>query len=517
MERMLRNVCVTFCVLATALSAPTAWAHPVPRDQYDRIVVVRLKDAQQKGMLQVEIDFRLEVDPQTIVLNDMAPYRKEVDLSKIVRRIDYFEEFTRIYESIYGRNFFARFNNAKVTWKCIQRTQTFEDEEGKPLDHLRCDFRYRATVTPLKDEDNRLLIRDLNYQDYPGKIQLSIRNESSFKLTKTVAPDPKMQELPFDKRGPDEENALRMVEVVFPGPLVASLKTKDKTAAPPSTSPVTPRDTETETPAKSTPPASHLSDPDTRFSLLRLFLDTRYGLFLMMVIAVGFGAIHALTPGHGKTMVAAYLVGERGTMWHAVFLGLVTTITHTGAVLVLAAVLAALPAQTSQGMKSSIQAGLGLAMGLAITCLGLFLLLQRLAGRADHFHIGGDHHHHHGPGHHHHEHTAAAGEKGGVKWWGLVTLGVTGGLIPCWDAIALLVMSISTNEFWLAFPVLLAFSAGLAGVLVLIGVLVVRFRHVLGNKWGEGRLVRTLPIISAILVTLMGFWICYEAVHTPGL
>ena len=100
-------------------------------------------------------------------------------------------------------------------------------------------------------------------------------------------------------------------------------------------------------------------------------------------------------------------------------------------------------------------------------------------------------------------------------WWALTILGITGGLIPCWDAIALLVLAVGMNLFWLAFPVLLAFSAGLASVLVLIGIAVVKFRNLLGDHWGDGKLMRALPIISAVVVTLMGFWICYEAVNGP--
>jgi nickel/cobalt exporter len=97
--------------------------------------------------------------------------------------------------------------------------------------------------------------------------------------------------------------------------------------------------------------------------------------------------------------------------------------------------------------------------------------------------------------------------------WGLILLGMSGGLIPCTDAIAMLVLAVGMNLFWLALPLLLAFSAGLAGVLVLVGVLVVKFRHFAGSRWGEGRLVRALPIVSAIMVTVMGFWLCYEAVQ----
>ena len=61
-----------------------------------------------------------------------------------------------------------------------------------------------------------------------------------------------------------------------------------------------------------------------------------YSFWLKLLLATLFGAAHALTPGHGKTLVAAYLIGQRGTVWHAVVLGIVTTVTHTGAVLLLA-------------------------------------------------------------------------------------------------------------------------------------------------------------------------------------
>src|SRR5207244_13158513 len=77
------------------------------------------------------------------------------------------------------------------------------------------------------------------------------------------------------------------------------------------------------------------ASPESRSTLVAL-LDSPHGFGLLLLLACGFGAAHALTPGHGKTLVAAYLVGERGTVWHAVVLGLVTTVTHTGAVLLLA-------------------------------------------------------------------------------------------------------------------------------------------------------------------------------------
>ena len=90
-------------------------------------------------------------------------------------------------------------------------------------------------------------------------------------------------------------------------------------------------------------------------------------------------------------------------------------------------------------------------------------------------------------------------------------LGISGGIVPCWDAIALLAMAIGTQRVWLGLPLLLAFSAGLAGVLVLIGVLVVKIKGFGSSRFGDGRIVRTLPILSAVVVTLLGIWLCIDA------
>ncbi|MFO0968801.1 MAG: hypothetical protein U0793_24870 [Gemmataceae bacterium] len=482
-------------LLVCFLAAP-AFAHPVPRDEYDQTTVVRLKPGAGAGELLLQIDFRLEVDPQTVILKDMRPFRDEIDLNKVKTPADYMREFTRLYANVYGRNYYAKFNGAEVKWTCVRSDHTLKDEDGKSLDHLRCDFRYEANVT-LREGLNELLVRNLNYQDYPGKLLLSFGNDAAVKLVRVVAPDASVQALALKDRSPDDEYALRTVHLRFERPV-----------ATPAAAPV-------ETGPAAIAPAT--SDTEEPGGLLHLFLNSDFGLPLMLLLAAGIGAVHALTPGHGKTMVAAYLVGERGTVAHAVFLGVVTTITHTGIVLLVAGVLFFLPEGMSENMRQSIQLGLGLVMGLAIAGLGLFLLLQRLAGRADHFHVGGGHHHHHGHHHHGHEPGRSDGEKRRFGWWALTLLGVSGGLIPCWDAIALLVLAVGMNLFWLALPVLLAFSAGLASVLVLIGIAVVKFRGILGDRWGEGRLVRALPILSAIVVTLMGFWICYEAVNGKGL
>src|SRR5262249_3202183 len=152
------------------------------------------------------------------------------------------------------------------------------------------------------------------------------------------------------------------------------------------------------------------------------------------------GAVHALTPGHGKTMIAAYLIGKRGTVWHALGLGLVTTFTHTATMIVAALALWLAYGSSIPTSNPQVETGLELAMGLLVACVGIWLLLQRLSGRADHFHFGGGHHHRH-HSHDHAPHTPADHDADGgviprderVRWRGLLGMGVSGGIIPCWD------------------------------------------------------------------------------------
>src|SRR5262249_20220669 len=134
---------------------------------------------------------------------------------------------------------------------------------------------------------------------------------------------------------------------------------------------------------RTTPPQEDEGAPSTGkpSKLLHLLLDTNKGVGVLLLLAALFGAAHALTPGHGKALVAAYLVGERGTVGHALVLGAATTISHTWAVLLFAAILALVPQ-----MASAVDALLGLVGGLLVAGMGFWLLLRRLAGQADHVH-----------------------------------------------------------------------------------------------------------------------------------
>jgi ABC-type nickel/cobalt efflux system permease component RcnA len=181
-------------------------------------------------------------------------------------------------------------------------------------------------------------------------------------------------------------------------------------------------------------------------------------------------------------------------------------LTHTGAVIVLAA---GLLWRFPDGAPARVQVVLGFAGGLLIAGLGLWLLLKRLSGGADHLH---------GPGGHTHnpDGTITVAPPTDAGWGRLILLGISGGIVPCWDAIAMLGFAITAQRLWLALPLLVAFSAGLAGVLVVIGIAVVYSQGRLGGtRWADSRVWKMLPVASAAVLFVLGLWLCHDSL-SPG-
>jgi ABC-type nickel/cobalt efflux system permease component RcnA len=477
-----RRAAVLLLGLGFALLAytPAADAHPVPRRNHDRTLIVRLTAD------RVIVEYRLEVDDWTVVFVDLPAVGDQVDLTRLTKPREFYEAFTRCYGPILADNLNATLDGQPLTFTCTKHGH-------QVLDHLQCDFVFEARWDPRPGERHRFTFRDGNYEFEPGLIQVALTGSSTTRLVAKSEADGALKAKALTEWRPGDEEKLRQASAIFE---------------------VGPEEAAESEPAITPPQRSGGSHS----SLLRL-LDSDLGFWLLLGLAAVFGAAHALTPGHGKTLVAAYLVGERGTVWHAVFLGLVTTLTHTGTVIALAALLLVVRLE-----PATMEFALKLIGGLLIAGLGLWLLMRRLSGGADHFHLGGHNHHHHHHDHHaanhyHDEHghiVPVARNTEDVGWWRLVVLGITGGIVPCWDAIILLGLAISTARLGLALPLLLAFSAGLASVLVAVGILVVYARGFADSRWGEGRLVRALPVISAVLVTGIGLWLCCDSVLSKG-
>lgn len=247
------------------------------------------------------------------------------------------------------------------------------------------------------------------------------------------------------------------------------------------------------------------------------------------IIAVtGWGAAHAITPGHGKAIVAAFLVGSKSTAWHAVWLGLTVTATHTLGVFALG-LLSIFASQ--YWTKEDLLPWIETASGLMIFVIGISLVVRFLRARStDHDHSHGHGHlHHHTDGgsssedaplvraethHHHHDHHHLPADGSAITWKGLIGLGIAGGLLPCPSALVLLLAAISLDRIGFGMLLVAAFSLGLASVLTIVGLLFVKGRGVLESAPRMMALGRILPLVSSLLIVVIGAAIIIRALAT---
>jgi len=243
----------------------------------------------------------------------------------------------------------------------------------------------------------------------------------------------------------------------------------------------------------------------TSDGLAGAFADAAAGrgvLVFLLLAAFGWGALHALSPGHGKAMVAAYLVGTRGTPRDAVALGAIVTVTHTIGVFALGLVTLALSAYV---LPEQLYPWLNLASGLLVVLVGVAVLRSRV--RARHHH---DHHHHH---HHHHDHDDAPSRRG------LLAMGASAGLIPCPSALVVLLAAIAQAQIALGLALIVAFSLGLATTLTVLGLAVVWAGRFAGRiRLGPRTRVvaETLPAVSAALIIVAGAALTVQALPALG-
>jgi nickel/cobalt transporter (NicO) family protein len=231
-----------------------------------------------------------------------------------------------------------------------------------------------------------------------------------------------------------------------------------------------------------------------------LFEDAATGqgvLVLLLLAAFGWGALHALSPGHGKAMVAAYLVGTRGTTRHAAALGITVTVTHTIGVFALGLVTLTL---SQFVLPEDLYPWLTLVSGLMVVGIGAGVLRSRIrhARRRNREHHA---HHHHGPE--------------DLSWRGILGMGTAAGLIPCPSALVVLLAAISQHEVALGLLLIVAFSLGLAATLTGLGIGVVYAKRLLPRVDLSGRIATALPAISALVIVAVGCVLTARAV--PGL
>jgi nickel/cobalt exporter len=224
-------------------------------------------------------------------------------------------------------------------------------------------------------------------------------------------------------------------------------------------------------------------------------------LLLLLLVAFGWGALHALSPGHGKAMVAAYLVGTRGSARHAAALGAIVTFTHTIGVFTLGFVTLLL---SQFILPEQLYPWLNLAAGLLVVSVGLGVLRSRIRWlhRRERAHD-------HGHGHHDHDHH---GVPDRVTWKGLAGMGAAAGLIPCPSALVVLLGAIAQHQVALGLLLIVAFSLGLAATLTLLGLAVVYAKRLTARLSFPAAVTAVLPAASAAVIVGIGLLLTAHAI-----
>jgi ABC-type nickel/cobalt efflux system permease component RcnA len=227
-------------------------------------------------------------------------------------------------------------------------------------------------------------------------------------------------------------------------------------------------------------------------------------------------------------VVAAYLVGSRGTARHAMLRGLIVTASHTAGVYLLGAVTLF---ASRYIVPERLYPWLGALSGLTIAVLGCYLFLTRYARHHEHDgphghahshdgHSHGDHEHHHHHEHHehHHGHHHHAPSGGTVSFRELLALGLTGGIVPCPAALVVLLSAVALRRIGFGLFLIVSFSVGLAAVLIAIGLLMVYARRLMARVEGTGPLItRWLPLTSSATITVLGVAIAAQALMNAGI
>lgn len=244
-------------------------------------------------------------------------------------------------------------------------------------------------------------------------------------------------------------------------------------------------------------------------------------LFLALVLGVAFilGAIHALGPGHGKSLMAAYLVGVRGKIKDAIILALSITFSHVFSVIVIGFVVFLL---MNVFWSEKISLWLGVISGIFICAIGLWLLIQRLhlyqvkqktisqAPRhpvLENFHH--DHHHHHSHANHTHRHSY---NDSNLSLWSNISLGISSGIVPCPKALVILLLAISLQKIILGITIITVFSLGMALVLMAIGITLVKASHLLKDRF-QSKWTQLLPVLGSIIIIALGLVITLRTVQ----
>ena len=519
-----------FLQLLAALCATACLAHPMGNFSINHYAGIHVG--------QSSIELRYIVD-----LAEIPTYQEMQDANIVTQVGDpSLRPYLARQAATWLNGLLVTIDNKPAHLSVISTTVIFPPGAGN-LPTMKIGVVYRAILKQNLSGPISLHYRDDNFPGHAGWKEIVVTAADG--ITIDTAPDG-TQSFKIDRsaqltdyptnllNSPPQDLEAQFNYTLHPLPIAPASEPKTASLASTAASP-TPKPLQTAAPIASvepTPtPATQLvlapnkqSTPRSRFTELIATPTQNMSLWFLVTaafLAAGLGAMHALEPGHGKTIVAAYLVGSRGRTRHAIGLGMLVTASHTAGVYLLGAVVLY---ASKYIVPERIYPWLSIFSGLVIAVLAGYLFLRSWTGSDDHSAEtdGVLHSHWYQPKS---VQPIPAPQPGAanktVPLRQLLVLGITGGIIPCPAALVVLLSAVSLHRIGLGLFLIVAFSLGLATVLIGIGIAMVRARHLL-SRWKSDspsmqRAQRWLPLASASAMLIAGLAIAATALPATGL
>ncbi|MBX6312315.1 MAG: ABC transporter permease [Isosphaeraceae bacterium] len=428
--------------LLIALLAIPVSAHDIPNARVDRSIQVLLHPG------HLEVDYEVSLAELTLAQDLRALIGPLPGADREVL----FDCYGRETGPLNAKGLLVSVDGAPISLKVRGFDLAVEE-------HPRYTFHFEAAALPPR---GRLKIQDTNYASSEGMSRLALRGAGGVLIRGDALPTD-VEQIPWRpvwQLSDEEERRTKGLDVEYDSGIAEAHVSVPPRPAPRS-APPPPRD----------PPSGGLPS----------LLDRAAGASVLglWLLALGLGVVHAVQPGHGKALVAAAVAGRRGQRFDGVLLALLTTLTHTSSVLVVAAALWA----TRSTRYAELNAGLAHVAGFTIAAIGLWRLGRHLAGYGEH---------------------EAEAEVADVSRRGLLGLGLAGGLVPCWDAVILIIVAEALGRLELGLVLLSAFALGMAAVLVAVAWLAGQLRGFVTTADRDGTWQRRLGIAGALALACIG-------------
>jgi nickel/cobalt transporter (NicO) family protein len=438
-------------LVSSSLGAPAAWPHDIPNQRVDRSMQVWLEPG------RIRIDYEVSLTELTLTQD----LRALIGTLPGADRSEWLAQYARVTGPLDAKGILVSIDKQPVGL-------SFRGHDLAVEEHPRYTFHLESPIP----ERGTLSIRDTNYATSEGTSRLAVRGRDGVTIQGDDLPADvnNIPIRPVWQLSDDEERRTKQVEVHYRVETGRSIHDSELFR-------------NREIPLEPTSP-----NANGRLNRISQLLDqrARVSWLLMALIALGLGAAHAVQPGHGKTLVTAVALSPDARLYQAVILGLATTLAHMGSVLLIAVGLW----YTGATQVGSLHRGLSLIAGFVIAAAGFWRIGRHLGGYG--------------------EHSPEEFHRIKMSNLGVVGLGLVSGLVPCWDAVGLLVLAAALGRLATGVALVIAFSGGMAAVLVAVAWFAGKMKSISSGINDSANWQRRLGLVCGVMLAAIGLYLFFE-------